>query len=111
MAYTEKRIVPGSLLTDSAATYYTATAPVLKTVIKEMTFCNVHTSAVTITVYIVPSGGAADNANAEFYTATLQAKETKIFGRTSVMETGDFIQALASVASKVAFSASGVERT
>jgi len=111
MAYTEKRIVPGSLLTDSAATYYTATAPVLKTVIKEITLCNTHTTAVTFTLYIVPSGGSAADANAEFYTVTLQAKETKIFGRTSVMETGDFIQALASVASKVAFSASGVERT
>jgi hypothetical protein len=111
-AYTEKRLVVGSLLTGSAATYYTATAPVLKTIIKEMTFCNTDVSvAYTFTLYIVPAAGTAADANTEFKAVTLQPGETKIFGRSDVMEQGAFIQALASTTGKIAFSCSGVEKT
>ncbi len=112
MAYLEKRLVAGSLLTGTAATYYTVTAPVVKTIIKEMTFCNTDASvAYTFTLYIVPSAGSAADANMEFKTVTLQPAETKVFGRTDVMEVGSFIQALASTTLKIAFSCSGVERT
>lgn len=112
MAYTEKRCVPGSLLTGSAATYYTVTAPVLKTTLKEMTFCNTDVATpYSFTLYIVPAAGSAADANTEFKAVTLQPGETKIFGRTDVMEQGSFIQALASTTLKIAFSCSGVERT
>jgi hypothetical protein len=109
--YTEKRIVAGSLLTGSAAVYYTVVAPVLKTIVKEMTFCNVDTVAHTFTVYIVPTGGTASDANAEFKNIVIQAGETFIVGRTCVMETGATIQALADTGSVISFSCSGVERT
>lgn len=110
--YTEKRLVAGSLLTNSAVTYYTATAPVTKTIIKEMTFCNTdNTTAYTFTLHIIPVGGSLSDANMEFKTVTLQAGETKIFGRSCVLEQGSFIQALASTTSKIAFSCSGIERT
>jgi hypothetical protein len=112
MAYTERRLVAGSLLTGSAATYYTCTAPVTKTIIKEMTFCNTDvTTAYTFTLYIVPAAGTAADANTEFKAVTLQPGETKVFGRTDVMEVGSFIQGLASTTNKIAFSCSGVERT
>lgn len=111
-AYTEKRLVAGSLLTGSAATYYTVTAPVTKTIIKEMTFCNTDAATpYTFTLHIVPLAGSAAGANMEFNAVTLQAGETKVFGRTDVMEVGSFIQAFASTTGKIAFSCSGVERT
>jgi len=110
--YTEKRLVVGSLLTASAATYYTCTAPVVKTIIKEITFCNTDTAtAYTFTFHIVPLAGTAAAANMEFNAVTLQPGETKIFGRSDVMEVGSFIQALASTNAKIAMSISGVERT
>lgn len=111
MAYTESRLVPGSVLTTSAATYYTVVSPVKKTIVKEMLLCNTSASPVTFTIYIVPSGGSAGVANCEFMTVTLQAYETKIFGRTCVMELGGTIQALAGTDSVVSLSVSGVERT
>jgi hypothetical protein len=112
MAYAEKRLVPGSLLTASAATYYTVTAPSVKTIVKEMTFCNTDAAtSYTFTLHVVPSGGSASDANMEFKTVTLQPSETKIFGRTDIMEVGSTIQALASTTLKIAFSCSGVERT
>lgn len=110
MAYTEKRLVAGSLLTGSAATYYTCGA--IKTIIKEMTFCNTDTTTTyTFTLYIIPQGGSAGDANTEFKAVTLQAGETKIFSRTDVMESGSFIQALASTTNKIAMTISGVEKT
>ena len=112
MAYTEKRLVVGSLLTGSAATYYTVTAPVLKTIIKEMTFCNTDlTTAYSFTLYVVPAAGTAGDANTEFKSVTLQPGETKVFGRTDVMEQGSFIQALGSTTLKIAMTIIGVERT
>jgi hypothetical protein len=112
MAYTEKRLVQGSLLTATAATYYTVSAPVKKTIIKEMTFCNIDTTVpYTFTLYIVPLSGTAGDDNTEFKTVTLQPGETKIFGRSDVMEVGSFIQALASTTLKISFSCSGIEKT
>lgn len=111
MAYTEKRVVAGSLLTASTATYYTVPATA-RTIVKEMTFANTDaTTPYSFTVYIVPSAGTASNDNVEFKTVTLQPLETRIFARTCVMEASSSIQALASSASKIAFSVSGVERT
>lgn len=110
--YTEKRLVAGSLLTGSAAKYYEVIAPVQKTIIKEMTFCNTDPSvAYTFTLHIVPAAGSVGNANMEFNVVTLQPGETKIFGRSDVMEVGGMIYAFASTNAKIAMSISGVERT
>jgi hypothetical protein len=109
MAYIEKKIIQGTLLTDSGVTYYTAST---KTIIKELTFCNTDTStSVTFTLYIVPAGGEIGDSNMEFNEIPLNAKETQIYGRTCVLEIGDSIQVLASTTNKIAFSCSGVERT
>ena len=111
MAYLEKRLVAGSLLTASAATYYTVPAQA-RTIVKEMTLVNTSsTTTHTFTVYIVPSGGSAGDANTEFKTVTLQPLETRIFARTCVMEPSSTMQALADTVSVVSFSVSGVERT
>ena len=111
MAYLEKRVVAGGLLTASTATYYTVPATA-RTIVKEMTVVNTDTTnPYNFTLYIVPSGGTASDSNVEFKTVTLQPLETRIFSRTCVMEPSSTIQALASSASKIAFSASGVERT
>ena len=111
MAYTEKSFAQGSALTNALVTYYTAPASVIKSIVKEMTFCNTSASPVTFTLNCVPSAGAASVGNTQFNLVTLQANETKIFGRTLVMNPGDFIQALASVGAVVSMNISGVERT
>lgn len=112
MAYTEKRLVPGSALTAAAAVYYTVPETASKAIVKEMTLCNTDEAAArTFTLYIVPASGSPGAANAEFYKVSLQPKETRIFARTCVMETGGTIQALADAPSVVALSVSGVERS
>ena len=110
-SYLEKRLVPGSLLTNSAATYYTCASPVTKTIIKEMTFCNTDNTGRTITLHIIPSGGTIGDANKELHSMAISSNTTVILSRNDVMEQGSFIQAFADAGSKVAFSCSGVEKT
>lgn len=111
MAYTEKSFVTGSALTNAAATYYTVPSTVIKAIIKEIVLCNTSTNPETVTFYIIPTAGSAAVANTELNAVTLQPNETKIFGRTRVMNVGDFIQAKASTGAVVSINVSGVERT
>jgi len=111
MAYNERSFVAGSALTVSAVTYYTAPSTVVKSIIKEIVLCNTSTNPETVTMYIIPTAGSPGVANTELFAVTLQPNETKIFGRTRVMNVGDFIQAKASTGALVALNISGVERT
>ena len=111
MAYNEKSFTQGAALTTGLVTYYTAPSNILKAIVKEMLFCNTSASPVTFTVSYVPSGGSSSASTTQFAAVTLQANETKIFGRTLVMNPGDFIQALASTGAVVSMNISGVERT
>ncbi len=107
---TAKRLVPGSALTASLVTYYTVPAGTT-TIIKEIIFCNTDTVARTVSANIVPLGGSAAIANQIFDTYTLKASETKPFSLSSVLPTGSFLQALASVAAVVSMNISGYEIT
>ena len=77
-----------------------------------MKFCNTDiTTAYTFTIYTIPLAGSAADANTDFKAVTLQPGETKIFGRTDVLEVGNFIQGLASTTNKISFSCSLLEKT
>ncbi len=110
-SYTEKRLIEGILLTGTAATLYTCTAPVTKTIVKEISLCNTTAIAYTFTLHVVQTGGSVEDKNAVFKSVTIQPNETKIFGLSTVLEVGDYISAFASTTSVIAIAASGVERT
>jgi hypothetical protein len=107
---TPKRLVPGSALTGSLATYYTV-GTATTALVKQITFCNTHTAAITCDMHIIPPAGTGGVANQIFQDLALQAGETKMFSVSEVLPTGYFIQALASTTDKVAFTVSGVEVT
>jgi len=110
MSVTPKKIIAGSQLTASAATYYTAPANT-RTKITKLTFTNSDTVARTVTLYLVPSGGSAGVTNLLVKAfpvgpgATYEAYEAE----GHVLMTGDFIQALADSAGQVTIQASGLE--
>lgn len=104
-------LVPGSILTDSTATYYTAPVYAQNVTIKEIEVINNDTVPRTVTVYCVPKSGTAGNANILFNAMIVQAGETKIFGLTKVIAAESTIQAKASAASVVTLSVSGVVNT
>jgi len=62
MQQTPKALVDGVGLTAAAVNYYDPD-PGVKTVIKKATFTNNYTVPVTVTIYIIPSGGSATYEN------------------------------------------------
>lgn len=112
MATTPKRLVDGSQLTTSAATYYTC--PTL-TRARIATFAATNTSggAVTISVHLVPSAGSATDSNIVADEISLAAKETKSISGAigQVLEAGGTIQALASANTAINIVVSGYEIT
>lgn len=111
MSITPKRLVPGSQLTASAATYYTATG--VKARIDSIALTNTTGGAVTATLHLVPSGGAADATNCVLSARSLAAGETYVppgaIGQW--LAAGGTIQALASAVTSITLVASGVEST
>lgn len=61
MALTIKRLVPGSTLTSSAAVYYTCPSSKYA-ILKSVTISNATASAVSCSLYLVPSGASAGSA-------------------------------------------------
>ena len=110
-SYTEKRLVQGTLLTGQAVTLYRCLSPTVSTIIKEISVCNTTDSPFTFSLYAVVNGQVVADRYAVFKTVTMQPNETKIFGLSTVLETGDFISGLASTTGVLSVAASGVERT
>jgi len=109
MTTTATKLVAGSQLTGSAATYYTA--PSLTTaVVKAMTLANTTGGAVACTVYLVPSGGSATAANTIISGRSVAAGETYNCPEAvnQVLPAGATIQALGL---NVTLQVSGVQIT
>lgn len=107
---TPKSMVNGTNLTDAAATYYTAPAGT-RAIVKRATFCNDHSSVVTVTINLVPSGGSAAYGNQITKTKALAAGETWSCPdvENHVLEAGGFISMVASVTAKIGVRISGYE--
>jgi len=107
---TPKSLVNGTNLTNVAATYYTAPAST-KAIIKKATFCNDDAIVVTVTINLVPSGGAAAYGNRITKTKSLAAGETWSCPdvENHVLEAGGFISMVASVTAKIGVRISGYE--
>ena len=100
---TESRLVAGSLLTNSAATYYTASK---LTTVTLFHLVNSHTDVCDFYIYVVPPSGAAGTTNL-IYKGVLQAGDAFPYFTAQVLPVGYTIQAKASVGAVVAFSANG----
>ena len=108
--YIPKSMVNGVNLTDAAATYYTVPTGT-RAIIKKATFVNDDAGVVTVTINLVPSGGAAGYANRIAKTKSLAAGETWSCSdmENHELETGGFISMLASVTAKIGCRISGYE--
>jgi predicted phage tail protein len=112
MARTAKRLIAGSQLTTSAATYYTAPA-LTTTVIRKLSLTNTSGGAVTATLYLITSGGTAGATNTIASAKSLAAGETWSCSDAEgqVLEAGGFVQALASAGTSITIIGSGIEIT
>lgn len=105
-------MVEGTVLTTSAVTQYTAPG-LTKAVIKKVTVTNTTGGAQSVTLYLIPSGGSAGDASTNTIAATVPANSgvELYLAENHVLETGDFVQALASANSALTLMASGIEVT
>ena len=78
-----------------------------ETALVNVYFCNHTGSAVTIDVYVVPSGGSADNTNIIYKTLDIVATDTYVMDQEKlVLGDGESIQASCSASDSVAVTVS-----
>ncbi len=110
MSTTNKRLVEGTVLTAAAVTQYTAPA-LTTTIIKKLTVTNTTATAQSVTIYLIPSAGAAGAANT--ITSAKSIAPGAVYEafecENHVLAAGDFVQALASAISSLTFAMSGIE--
>lgn len=102
------RLIDGSQLTTSAATYYTTPANTITT-IAACTLTNTTVGAVTATVHLVPNGGTATASNMILSARVIAAGESFNVGSAigQSLAAGGTIQALASTGASISLVASG----
>lgn len=111
MAVTPKVLIQPKQAEAVQTTQYTATA--VKAIIDKFTVTNTSANNVTLSVNLVPSGGAASAANLVMDARTIAPDETytcpELVGH--VLEAGQFISTLASAATSLTIRCSGREIT
>lgn len=112
MSATYKELISGDYVTSSVSTGYTAPSGVVSQ-IHRLTFSNSHSSAVTVTVYLVSSGDSVSNAAVISNQHSLGSGETWSCpdAEGHVLTAGGTIQYVASTTNVVGCRCSGVEIT
>jgi hypothetical protein len=105
--FTPQKLYIGQPAT-TATTLYTAPAST-KTIIKNIVICNTTSTAATLTVSLVPSGGSAGVTNRIMSTLNINANDTVSMDLSGVLATGDFISALQGTSGALTVNISGVE--
>ena len=109
MTYTNKSLIPGTVLTDTQTTQYTATN--VTAIIDKFTATNFGVSAGVLSVNLVAPSGTASNQNIVILTKTLQAGETylcpELVGHN--LPPGGFVSTLAGTPSIITINMSGRE--
>lgn len=103
--------VDGYQIPNPVGTAYTATNKQAR--IDALTLCNTTAGAITVTIYIVPSGGTAAATNTILSSYSVAAGETYVvYGAIGQwIEDGGTLQALASAATSVTLLLSVMEYT
>lgn len=112
MTVTAKPLINAKQAEDAQTTQYT-TPTGTRAIVDKFTATNTSAGAVTLSVNIVASAGAAGDGNLIVKTKTLAAGETYTFPEIvgQVLNPGDFISTIASAATAVTIRASGREVT
>lgn len=110
MAVKVKNIIPSKRLEAARTNQHIAS---VKTMIDKVTVTNTTGAAVTFSCNLVPSGGAVDDANAIIKDKAVATGETYVCPELvgHVLESGDAISMIASVADSLTVRASGREVT
>lgn len=107
MTVTATVLIEAKNAENAQTTQYTSTN--VRTIIDKFTATNYSAGAVTISVNLVPSAGAAANSNLIVKTKTLQAAECYTFPELvgQILAVDDFISTIAGAATSINIRASG----
>lgn len=110
MTITARPLISAKYALDSDNVEYTAPANT-RAIIDKFTATNTDSGAVTISVYIIPSGSVLDTSNIIIKTLSVSAGATDDITelKNHSLNAGDAISVIASVASKMVIRASGRE--
>lgn len=111
MSLTPAVLIAPQQVANATTTYYTSTG--LKTRIDKLTVTNPTATARSITIYLVPSAGSANDGTTIVKDKVINAGETwncpDVVGQ--ILAAGGTIQAVASAATALTISAAGVQIT
>lgn len=112
-AYTPTRLLnptqlPNSETTATPGLLTAAVAAATTWIVKQIVLCNNSAASVTCSLSIVPTGGTGQTANRIVNNVSLAVGETKFLDLSQVLVTGDFITGVASAASSVVCTISGL---
>lgn len=111
MAY--QNITPAKLgqtaITTGVTTLYTTPANT-RVLLKEFNIANTTAATINVSVFLVPSAGAASTSNAFLYDTPVPANNSLQYNGVQVMNAGDTIQVQAA-SSGLTITASGAEST
>jgi hypothetical protein len=92
-------ITPANLgrgaITTEVTTFYTVDT-LERVIVKTIDIANTGASSLTITLYLVPNGGAPNNSNALIPTVRIKGNTIFQWCGSQILEVGDTIQAVAS---------------
>lgn len=107
MAFKQKRLYQGQPGTVEGALY---TVPAsTSAIVKEIIMTNITTTAATVSIGVVPSGGTAGATNRIIEGLTIPANDIKVAPLSTVLNAGDFLSGLQGTASAITVTISGVE--
>lgn len=108
MALSNKRLGASRPADTNNATLYTVPTGV-SVVVTAIRICNTTGTAATARLFLVPSGGTADQSTAIYYDYSVPANSTIADDGKHVLEAGGTIQVRVGTGSAITFTASGVE--
>ena len=105
-------LVQGVQLPSSVAAQYTCPAN-MSVIIRHAVFTNTTAGAITVTAYVVPSGGSVGDPTTVLDAFSIAGKTAYTSPELSgvVLATGDTLQCFASGATSVSLNVSGIQQT
>lgn len=112
MSIVAKNIISSQYAPSSDTVLYTAAANT-HVIIDKFIACNSDSGAQTLSINIIPSGGSVGASNLIMKTFSIAAGTTKDFTelQNNILNPGDAISVIASIASKISITASAREVT
>jgi hypothetical protein len=110
MSVTAKNLIASKHAAGSATTEYTAAAAT-RVIIDKFTATNITGGAITLTIYLVPSGGSAGASNTIISALSIAAGATTDLTQlqNQILNSGDFVSVFASAATSIVIRMSGRE--